>query len=1576
MGSAVAVAGPQSATPATAGPPPVADKPLSTEQALAKARLTRTAVPVPAATTATDTLTANPNGTLTSNRTVVPVRKQVNGVWTPVDATLHVNTDGSLSPKVSTSDLKLSGGGDRALARMARQGTTLGLDLAFALPAPTLSGATATYANVLPDVDLKVTANDQGGFSEVLVVRTAAAAANPAVRRLAMPVTTSGLTVSADAAGNLQAVDRIGRAVFTANAPTMWDAAVSSASASAMADGTKAADAAGGPPAASSAAGPGRAAHSAPIGVDITKNTLTLTPDAKLLNAADTVYPVYIDPSWNPSASAYATVTSSFSSTKYWNSTPDPDGHLQAGHNSSIHSRTLLNFPINISALSGASISEAKIFLFEVYSSDCTARTTNIYAPSTTLTAGNANWTSWDAVGWGNAVGSVSTQTGYSSCPNGAGVAADVTGAVIGAVNAGKSVQTFGLRTANENDLFNYKEFLATGSSAPSMSIVYNHTPNVPSGLSTSPTTNCTGTTTTVGDGLVSLYAPVSDADGGNLGVAFKIWRTSDGQVQKTSDPNVLTAASGTTAVLQVDSATLRAASGGGTTVTKFSWAVYVTDYSANSGTSAWSTTCSFNFDPTRPGAPAVNEVQGAAMGQPITIPVSKPADGTVPTSYTYQLNGAAPQQAPATNGDASITITPNRFTNVLTITGLSAGNNIGDTKSLVFNASPPSTPRVDQDLTGDGSADLVAAGGANGLPAGVWLAPGRRTGTLIPAAADIGVNGAAVNNVPADFDGAQIITGRFAGSPLQDLGAYYPATGKFTVIRQNGDGTPTPNAKLSGVTNKKSLSADELGYTPLQIANAGNASGQTTAYPDLIAIAGSATDGYYLDYYAEQAGGGVTNYSFPSAVANPTPTGGADWNNWTISSALTSSGTWLFLWNKTTGGLYLWKNLTFDTSALTIAYTQYTLAVTGWNTGAGITLRAADADRNDIPDLWSIDAVGGVTPWLVSGLSGTTGVLTARPAQSLTTTAHTWSLSDDDSGGTVTTAADTSGGLNVTAAGNAKWNTGDLYSPDVLLDGSATLSTASAAVTTDQSFTLSVWVKPASNNHAVMLSQENGGFWLYIDTDHSWRFAMLRADHATWDVAASAPNAVNVGVWMHLTASFQKTTNTISLAIDDQTVAIANHSSTWTDIGKFRIGSGLENGSPAYFFSGQVASVETRGSLLNPVTTGTLGSDHNVSGNLDNVIGNVDMTRQGMTDWAGWGQSSATSSDHKANAGGEISYPTANGASKTRSSGGATLTWTNGTPVASATNAGNGVAVTGLGSDLQFTVPARTTLRVLRVYAVAKHTTGILTATLSDGSGGYISNTLSSPAGTATGVFTIAFRSPLPNQVLTVTWQASTFTDPASSVALQGATLQQSQFDTSLETGQPQLTWTSTVDTGAWPHGGLANVTGVCCSLTGPEALRTNAGPAHSLGDGGQIMYSGYDTSTASSYAYTKAIDLTGANVTVKAGTTLSYWIFPQSAANSGNLANGTNSTCVAIDLIYGTSNNLRDGTAVEQHGRSVHPRSACNNLTLDTWNFVTIDIGAVSNGQPISSINIGYDQAANLGGYRGFIDEITITG
>jgi len=196
----------------------------------------------------------------------------------------------------------------------------------------------------------------------------------------------------------------------------------------------------------------------------------------------------------------------------------------------------------------------------------------------------------------------------------------------------------------------------------------------------------------------------------------------------------------------------------------------------------------------------------------------------------------------------------------------------------------------------------------------------------------------------------------------------------------------------------------------------------------------------------------------------------------------------------------------------------------------------------------------------------------------------------------------------------------------------------------------------------------------------------------------------------------------------------------------------------------------------------------------------------------------------------------------------------------------------------------------------------------------------------------------------------------------------------TGFEGADPSLQWTNTAETLGAPAGGLLHVGGICCSLPGPEAGTRNE-TTHNGSTA--LLYSGNDTSTSASYAYMQLYDLTSYNITVGPATKLEYWVYPQDASQS-NLVSGNNSTCVALDLIFKDSNNnltnLRDSGATDQNGNLIHPASQCGKLTLDTWNHVIVNLGSVKNGTTIIRMDQAYDQGPNTGGYRGYIDDISV--
>ncbi|MFJ5305658.1 LamG domain-containing protein [Streptomyces sp. NPDC088350] len=287
-------------------------------------------VPVESLTTETSTVTANPDGMFTSTTNVMPVRVLKEGVWTPVDATLAENSDGTLSPKATPNDVALSSGGNGPLVTLTNQdGHSMALTMPFTLPAPTVSDDTAVYKSVLPGVDLSVSVTDQGGFSDVLIVHDATAAADPHIKQLTEAASTQGLTLSATDSGGMNATAADGSVAYTSPRPLMWD---SSTLPDALTGNVPAADTGttGGAPATSSVDGPGEGANVDTVSMTTTSSSVTLAPNPTVLKDTSTTYPVYIDPFDNPDTKTSGHYDEVYSSSTCSDSPqydkPQPDG--------------------------------------------------------------------------------------------------------------------------------------------------------------------------------------------------------------------------------------------------------------------------------------------------------------------------------------------------------------------------------------------------------------------------------------------------------------------------------------------------------------------------------------------------------------------------------------------------------------------------------------------------------------------------------------------------------------------------------------------------------------------------------------------------------------------------------------------------------------------------------------------------------------------------------------------------------------------------------------------------------------------------------------------------------------------------------------------------------------------------------------------------------------------------------------------------------------------------------------------------------------------------------------------------
>ena len=195
-------------------------------QASTEAVSTGAPVEVESQTTETAQVMAEPDGSFTLTATTRPVRVKRNGRWHSIDPTLRRSPDGLITPVAVDADLSFGGGGDSLLVRLrTADDRVVELSWPTTLPEPTLAGDTATYADVLPGVDLKLIASAEG-FRQVLVVEDAEAAANPALRKLRIATRAEGLVLREDPHEGLAAVDDHGVTRIQGSRPVMWDSSI------------------------------------------------------------------------------------------------------------------------------------------------------------------------------------------------------------------------------------------------------------------------------------------------------------------------------------------------------------------------------------------------------------------------------------------------------------------------------------------------------------------------------------------------------------------------------------------------------------------------------------------------------------------------------------------------------------------------------------------------------------------------------------------------------------------------------------------------------------------------------------------------------------------------------------------------------------------------------------------------------------------------------------------------------------------------------------------------------------------------------------------------------------------------------------------------------------------------------------------------------------------------------------------------------------------------------------------------------------------------------------------------------
>lgn len=258
----------------------------SAAAALLMARLQDRKIEALSERSATSTTYALPSGELQTSTYAGPVRQKVGGVWQDIDTSLS-DKGSALEPDVAAAEIKVSDGGDKALASVAKGEKSFGMGWESELPTPSVKGDTASY-DIGAGQTLTVTALAQG-FSQNVVLDTAPQAG----LQFSIPLDLDGLKLSVADSGHLLMKDGAGKLVAEAPAPMMWDSSKDKLS--------------------------GESKHQEKVATKVETaedggQTLVLTPDADYFER-DLTYPVTVDPT-----STLAVTTDTWVATDYTDS--------------------------------------------------------------------------------------------------------------------------------------------------------------------------------------------------------------------------------------------------------------------------------------------------------------------------------------------------------------------------------------------------------------------------------------------------------------------------------------------------------------------------------------------------------------------------------------------------------------------------------------------------------------------------------------------------------------------------------------------------------------------------------------------------------------------------------------------------------------------------------------------------------------------------------------------------------------------------------------------------------------------------------------------------------------------------------------------------------------------------------------------------------------------------------------------------------------------------------------------------------------------------------------------------------
>lgn len=756
-------------------------------EAAAMAAACGTRVEIDESRTELTTTYVNPDGTRTFESSVVPQRARKGGAWADVDLAL-AEKSGTLRPKVSAADVRFSTGGTGPLVTLVKAGKTMTMTWPGNLPAPTVTGDSATYAGVLPDTDLVVRATHTG-FTHVLVIKTPAAAANPAVRQIKFGI---GGDAKLQARSGGRMVAQAGNVVLAAaQTPVMWDSKADT-SAGVQRRSLMGAEMAGGT-GLSSAVAPGDRATVAPVQATPTADGLTLAPDTKLL-ADPANYPLYVDPAWdsvdNPRW-AYATSN---------NENNDTTG-ARVGLNPATGAlyRSFFEFPTtgkSGGSLKGKYIHSAYVQMGLDHSWSCADTPSYMYAGPALSGVPKASWSAMTLT-------ALSTAASVSAHANEGSGCVDSPQPDVTVNYTGNGVRDHVRSAAGGNwnlIVFGFSAGSTTGGSGEStqdrwkrfytnkakLIVDYDSTPGKPNSMQVSgvtcPATGVMG----IGTLTPTLSAILPDADSQTLRGAFE-WV----EVPASGNPDEATVKNRVspdpTATANTRATTVPITITAGKTYAFHVTAVDAAPYSQWSGWGAW---CQFKADTAKPIKPTVTVTGGGTRaGGDVTFTLS--TTETDVTKFRYSWSGTPTTEVAATGTSpktATIKLTVPRFgTNTLSALAVDNVNNIGNLGTAEINVGRPAPPVARWGLeTYPGVDQAGALADAQPAPANSPL-----TATNVTWAKDARL----VGGHTASFNGSTSLAAT-SGSVVNTAGSFSVAgwarlgvmpTGDYKIITQEG---------------------------------------------------------------------------------------------------------------------------------------------------------------------------------------------------------------------------------------------------------------------------------------------------------------------------------------------------------------------------------------------------------------------------------------------------------------------------------------------------------------------------------------------------------------------------------------------------------------------------------------------------------------------------------------------------------------------------------------------------------------------------------------------------------------------